>query len=188
MFSEKIKIPIEKRGYTGKMFEEDFVGSIPKGADYRSALLKLQEKSKKNGYVGFNDSVDLVKKFQPWDPTNPGKDFARDLRIEVIDRLNLAKEEDMEKVRFYTAVGSPLDVFHGVDAFLEYADKEGEIHRVTFDLSLDSEKEERRKADLVVKELSDPQTETEKYLEEVAQIAEKAAALIAEKKEIKLAA
>lgn len=186
MFSEKI--PIEKRGYTGKMFEEDFVGSIPKDADYKTALLKLQEKSGKNGYVGFNDSVDLAKKFQPWDPSNPGKDFARDIRIEVIDRLNLAKEEDMERVKFYTAVGSPLDVFHGVDAFLEYADEEGGIHRVTFDLSLDPGKEEKHKADLVVKELSDPQTETEKYLEEVAQIADKAAALATEKKETKLAA
>lgn len=162
------------------MFEDDFVGSIPKDADYKNALLKLQEKAGKNGYVGFNDSVDLVKKFQPWDPSNPGKDFARDIRIEIIDRLNLAKEEDMERVKFYTAVGSPLDVFHGVDAFLEYAGEEGEIYRVTFDLSLDPGKEEKHKADLVVKELSDPQTETEKYLEEVAQIAEKAAALIGE--------
>lgn len=180
MKGEKFYRP-EKYGYTGKIFEEDFVGSIKKSPDYQKALFELKEKTKKGDYVGYNDALELAKKFQPWDPANPNKNFARDLRIEIIDQLGLEREEDMDRVKFYTSVGSPLDVFHGIDAFLEYTDKEGKTHRVTFDLSMNPAKEEY-KADLIVKELADPEHESEKYLEEIKETAKNAASLLPKEK------
>lgn len=180
MKGEKFYRP-EKYGYTGKIFEEDFVGSVKKDENYKKALLELKEKTKKGEYLRFEDALELAKKFQPWDPTNPTKNFARDIRLEVIDQLGLEKEEDMDKVKFYTSVGSPLDVFHGIDAFLEYTDKEGKTHRVTFDLSMNPAKEEY-KADLIVKELADPEHESEKYLEEIKEAAKNTASLLPKEK------
>jgi len=75
MKGEKFYRP-EKYGYTGKIFEEDFVGSIKKSSDYQKALFELKEKTKKGDYVGYNDALELAKKFQPWDPANPNKNFA----------------------------------------------------------------------------------------------------------------
>lgn len=92
-------------------------------------------------YVPFHQSLRLVKAHQPWEPTDPEPRFASDLHATVAEALKL---ENYNELEFYTAVGSPLDFYHGVDCFFCF---KGMI--VTIDLTIDSSKQEA-KADLVV--------------------------------------
>jgi hypothetical protein len=168
---------------TGNIFEWQFIGEVDvKSPEYQKALKKLQEESgkeKKKGYIGFEQAAEFAKKFQPFDPTHPNKPFARDVRIGLLDLMMGKKwitesEEDQDRVKFYTAVGTPLDKFHGIDAFMEYKDPNGKKYRVTFDLTLNPKKPEA-KSDIVVSELPDPNAEEEKirYLATIEQYAQK---------------
>lgn len=116
-------------GREGAEFEWDLFGSV----DTRNSKYDAEVKAVSNpdGFVNFRDAVNLVKKSQPGDPQNPERGFARDLRIEIIDELGLTEEMDMDRLEFYTAVGSPLDQWHGVDSFFELKQNFGEPLRIT---------------------------------------------------------
>ena len=111
-------------------------------------------------------AVELVKKCQPQehDPTNPKGYFAREIRIELQEILNLPPEE-WDNVKYYIARGepqtTPLDKM-GIDDFIEYEDKKNnKTHRVTIDLTTRPQKLEH-KADIIVfnKDLGDPDDES----------------------------
>lgn len=93
-------------------------------------------------------SVEFVKKRQPTNPSNPGKPFPRDIRVETMDVLGIDDPEECNAVRFYTAINSPLDRYFGVDGFIEVP-YQGRIYRVTFDVTTNPNKT-RHKADVVI--------------------------------------
>ncbi|MBI2483185.1 hypothetical protein HYV74_03345 [Candidatus Uhrbacteria bacterium] len=156
--------------YTGRQFERDFVGSITQDRAYQEALQKV---ATPDGFVRFDAALRLVRAHQPWDPTNPDADLLRDLRLEIIDQLHL-REQDADRVRAYTAVGSPLDIFHGIDAFIEYQDQKTEnVRRITLDLTLKEHKDaDQRKANILIRELPAPEEDT--YLQAVTRYAKEA--------------
>src|SRR3989344_3568712 len=159
-------------GREGTEFEWDIFGAVDaKNPEYQKELEKV---TKPNGFVFFRDALKLVKKFQPGDPKNPERGFARDLRIEIIDQLGLTEEKDMDKVKFYTAIGSPLDKWHSIDGFFEIEETNGQIIRITLDATtIDKEEKIKRgqeiKADIVVGEkwlnLADEEKRPEKINE-----------------------
>jgi hypothetical protein len=83
-------------------------------------------------YLPFGKSLELVKAHQPCDPSDPEAGFANDLHASVALALGL---EDWSELKLFTAVGSPLDFFHGVDAFFELR---GKI--VTIDVTINPNK------------------------------------------------
>ncbi len=160
-------------GETGDLFEHDFIGQVDtKSPEYQKALRETQLKEAKAGktgnYIRFRSALDLAKKFPAYDPTNPTKPFGRDIRVALQDLLKLETPEDMDRLRFYTASGTPLDKFHGVDAFVEYTDKDGTIYRATFDLTINPQKQ-GYKSDIIVqeKDLPDPNLHEKEYLEAI---------------------
>lgn len=115
--------------YIGRFFEEDNFG---------------KSEAKDAGYLKFEEAVEDVKKNQPWDdPSDPHPRFANDLHAEVAIELGL--EDDYAPLEFYTAIGSSLDHYHGVDAFFEY-----EGARATLDITQNPAKQDGYKADLIV--------------------------------------
>jgi len=56
--------------------------------------------------------------------------------------------DDYSKLKIYTAIGSHLDVYHGVDAFFE-VEINGKLHRVTLDVTFNKNKEDGGRADVV---------------------------------------
>ena len=84
-------------------------------------------------YVSWSCAAEQVRKHQPARKT----DTVKALESEFERRLGIP-------VRFYTAVGSAMDVYHGTDGFLEY---KGFI--VTLDVTMDPNKA-CGKADMVV--------------------------------------
>lgn len=159
--------------YSGRMFEADFLGSV---RDTPEALARIRglwdgESKKRVGdetlpYLSYRDALTVVREFQPGDPTNPKKELARELRLAVADVLGIP-EDALDRVRFYTAVGSLLDKIHGVDGVIEVADANGNVTTATLDLSLRGEKQAsdyRAKADVVIGDLPDPKEEEDAYL------------------------
>lgn len=171
--------PEKSSGETGHLFEWQYIGEIDtKNPAYQKALSAAIDSEKKAGmtddYIRFRKALDLAKKFQPYDPANPDKHFARDIRIELQDLLGLTTEEEMDRVKFYTAVGSPLDKRHSVDAFIEYTDETGETVRATFDLTTNPQKQ-AYKTDIVIqmKDLPDPNTDKKGYNAAIKEFAKK---------------
>jgi hypothetical protein len=120
----------ENTGYTGKLFEEEAFGRCGGSWDGKT-------------HLDFDDSIEYAKANQPpgWRTTDPAPRFSGDLFATVALKLGL---EDWSELKLYSAVGSPLDRFHSIDAFFEY---KGEI--VTVDVTLDDAKKEYR-ADFII--------------------------------------
>ncbi len=114
-------------GYTGRLFEEE-------------VLLKCHFSWK--GYIPFRESVRLVEANQPWNPADPSTRGASDLHTQVAMALEL---ENWDELRLFSALRTPLDIFHGVDAFFEW---QGRV--VTLDLTC-NQKKDGYKADLMIR-------------------------------------
>ena len=120
---------MSERVYTGGMLEEDLLGKIE----------REDGRKERGSYLPFKAAIELVKNSQPGDPTDPEAGFANDLHTMVAEKLGL---EDYSHLKFYTAVGSELDLYHGIDAFFEIDDpRTGKIYRLTLDITLRSTKE-----------------------------------------------
>ncbi|MDQ2932829.1 MAG: hypothetical protein M3Q80_00420 [bacterium] len=70
-------------------------------------------------YRKFKQAFYLVRKCQPlWsDPCLTG---ARNLRAAVAKAMKLVTPEEQNELLFYSAIGTPLSFFHGVDGWFEY--------------------------------------------------------------------
>lgn len=173
---------------TGNLFEWQFIGEVNTNSrEYQKELRRFQEeaaeKGATQGHIPYQEALELAKKFQPFDPTNPHKKpFARDIRVSLIELMEnkglLPKDstnEDKDRVKFYTAVKTPLDTFHSVDAFIEFEDLNGKKYLVTFDLTLNPHKKEHR-SDIIVQKLPDPNLKEEsmKYNATIEEYAQKA--------------
>ncbi|MDO8442860.1 MAG: hypothetical protein Q7S81_01175 [bacterium] len=170
---------------TGNLFEWQFIGEVDiNSREYQKELHKLQEeaaqKGASNGHIPYEEAMELARKFQPFDPTHPNKPFARDVRISLLDlminkKLITDSEEDQDCIKFYTAVKTPLDTFHSVDAFIEFKDLKGKKYLTTFDLTLNPRKKEHR-SDIIVTKLPDPNLDEDKlrYLATIEDYAQKA--------------
>lgn len=165
--------------YSGRLYERDYLGEARVTDEFREAWRKLRRNAS-GRLERLEDLYDLVKLAQDGDPTNPKKDFARELRLAVADELNV-EEEGLEGLRFYTAVGTPLDNL-GVDAFVECRAKNGLDYRVTLDITMNRDKvESGHRADVIVGELPDP--EDDGYLEAVESYAKKIADVLRRRQE-----
>ena len=122
--------PNSYEGYTGHLAEGEIFERCPGSWDAKT-------------YFDFPKSVEYVKNNQPadWRVSDPKPRLAGDLFANVAEKLDL---DDWEDLKLYTAVGTPLDLFHGTDAFFEY---EGTI--VTIDLTI-NDKKQQHKADFVI--------------------------------------
>lgn len=163
--------------YSGREFEYDLFGQVDiRDPKFLAELAKVTT-DKKTGYVPFKQAVELAKKFQPGDPTNPKKDFLRELRIELIDKLGLESEKAADGLKVYTAVKTPLDAYHGADAFVTFS-KGGKEIVITLDASLRQDKItglDKSKADVLIGELPMPEEDEDAYLEAIGDIADKVA-------------
>lgn len=163
-------------GAIGKVYEGRVAGTFsPNDARaYRDAIEKEKARlAAGEGRFTREDGFRLVREHYGGDPTEPQKEIARDLRLEVIDVLELSEDES-ERLKFYTAVDTPLDEYHGVDAWIEYETPEGERVIVTLDITLNPEKlANGGKADVLIGHISSPQLNESEYLDEINEYAQK---------------
>ena len=117
---------MKNTGYTGKLFEGEVLGECKVAWD---------------GYMSYKGSMELVRENQPWDPSDPESRVANDLHASVAITAGI---EDFEELKLFTALGTPLDYFHGVDAWFEFR---GSV--LTVDVTTNRHKDEY-KADMVI--------------------------------------
>ncbi len=168
-----------ERGYFGKELEEDIFGHVKATKEFQEFYKKIV---KKNGYVEYGPAIRLVREFTEQDPTNPEKEFLNDLRLEIADQLEL-EEDEIGGLLAFSAVGTPIDRWHGVDAFIELDigdDRRGPIV-ITLDATLNSKKDEY-KADVIIGDI--PAPEENGYLNVVELYASKIIANMKEKIEL----
>ena len=130
-------------GITGKIVESEVFGKSPE-----SGRNKPTEHEK---YLPFKVAMLEVKADQDnpeteTDPTDPEKEFANDLHASVAEEMT---PEDYERLRFYTAVGSVLDRFHSIDAFMEFDLEDGDTAVITLDVTTNPNKLDY-KADVII--------------------------------------
>ncbi|MFA5163660.1 MAG: hypothetical protein WC441_04025 [Patescibacteria group bacterium] len=105
-------------------------------------------------YLPYDKAIELVKDCQPFNPESPSPDFAKKLHAAIESYIKIG---DGLSLKFFTAVNSHLDYFHGVDAFFEISDQSDNIAaRTTIDIKKYNP-EKAIKADLLM-----VVTETEK--------------------------
>ncbi len=133
---------------TGREFEEKVVGHC---------LWQWQ------GYTTREKAMARVRNSQPesWDPTDPEPDIANNLHAYICIKLGL---EEWSEVAFYSAVGSPLDRWYGIDAFFQFR---GEV--VTIDLTTNPKKRQY-KADLIVHPYMVERSELEQLGQQIAHL------------------
>ncbi len=146
--------------YSGRMNERDALGEFQRSPAFVKAY---RAAANERGYTNYHDSMSLVVDHYQGDPTNPTKPLARELRMAVIEELGLEDDADMDRIKFYSALGTPLDVFHGVDAWIEFIPENGVPRRVTIDVTLDPSKE-THKADVIIQEVPDPSENEKRFL------------------------
>jgi len=168
-----IRIP---EGVSGRMYEAETLGSGVAATKWFARARELG--ADEQGFLPYEKAVELAREFQPSDPTNPAMDFPNDLRLAIIERLEergLLEPNNEDNVKFYSAVGMPLDIFHGVDAFVEVVGNNGDIYRVTLDETTNPKKlAEGYKANLVFAPPPDAVQNQDAYLAEVDQLADDA--------------
>ncbi len=127
--------------FGGTFVEQELIGEVDRS---------YSERYRDVAYIPYNKAITMVKESQPWDTTDPEPRFANDLHALVAEGLDL---EDYSKLRFYTAVSKThADVFHGIDAFIEYEyeDGRGDTVRATIDLTTRPKEAGEWKADVLI--------------------------------------
>lgn len=130
----------------------------PGSYKYQDALKRhppQKDKTGRVGYLPFDEALVLVREAQTQDPFNPQRKFMKDLRDAVIKKLRLDPKDAAKNLGIYSAVRTPLDSYHGVDAFMELRTSDGIVHLVTMDATLNQEKldADRSKANILVGEV-----------------------------------
>ena len=158
---------IERRGptpdrMTGAEHEKDTFGTVRLRKQFMSGDRGVE-------YLPYDEAIRFVKERIEQDPENPSGEFANDLRLELIDMIE-AELNGNGKLEVFATNGTPIDRFHGVDAFVEYTE-EGRrgIARATLDVTVNTAKGDEYKADVVFE--APPEPDSEEYLPYVADVA-----------------
>jgi hypothetical protein len=115
--------------------------SFPEGKDIERAAFgipPIKNKDRLDTYQPFNEALQYVHEHQP-SPLERRSHSIKNLRSKIASLCH----NEFEPVKFYTAVDTPLDTYHGVDGFFEQG------HRiVTVDISM--REKEAFKADVLL--------------------------------------
>ncbi len=125
----------------GKIVESELLGETKK------EMILFNQLHETETYMKYREAVNFAKKHQRGDPFNPKRFFPKSLLEALRSDKDLDAEEEGQ-IGFYTAVNSPLDRYHGVDAFIEYKEKD-KTFLVTIDVTINSSKDSY-KADVVL--------------------------------------
>lgn len=119
--------------YTGTLLEEEFFPRCQETVSWENTC-----------YMPRKRAMLIARNSQPdsWRPTDPYPRMANDLHAYVCEGLG---EQNFSKVRMYSAAGTALDRFHGIDGWFEYQGKEA-----TVDITANGHKANAYKADVVV--------------------------------------
>ncbi len=157
---------------SGVLNEHFLFGDITSGRNSQRYLDELSSALKartvsggKSTYLGYEEAMRLAIRSQVDTPEQPKRLFMKDLRLAIEGVFKIAFHGKQFSVKIYSAIGTPLDIYHGVDAFVEIEDEMKKRTTITFDVTLDELKKmtDGMKADVMIGILPDPQDEEKQY-------------------------
>jgi len=151
----------DRRGYTGRMNEEDLFGKFRPSKSYEAAY---RAKADERGRVDEKTALDLVRKHTLQDPLNPEQPFARQLYLNLMKAMGIENDKN-RKLKFYNAVKTPADHLWGIDGWFEYIDDDGQRVIVTMDATINPNKDEW-KADVIIPEVADQSESESRFFED----------------------
>ncbi|OGY43735.1 MAG: hypothetical protein A3B89_02710 [Candidatus Buchananbacteria bacterium RIFCSPHIGHO2_02_FULL_40_13] len=161
-------------GLTGSMAESEIFGEVIRPVEFENWR-------EGHNYMTRNEALRLVQESQPGNPSDPEPRFANDLQATIVERVY---PNDYNRVRFFTAVGSPLDYLHHIDAFFEIDDGDF-TYTITIDLKTHPvEKPATLKTDILLiypTEGLDPNIDKEDYQSLIARTAQEIIEIFQEK-------
>jgi len=125
-----------REAWTGRLGEEHLLG-LPKIEKKRGGEIP---------YIPYRQSFEMTKRLAAFDPSDPEPQFANDLHATIAEMLGL---DNYELLRYYSALRTPLDIYHSVDAFFELDSGTGDTVKITIDLTFNPQKEQY-KADIIL--------------------------------------
>lgn len=183
----------------GKLSEHGALGAIDiRSPEYQSAYVafvqrnrQLLEKFRARGIRSltkeerkklFSEGVKMVESLPAENPTHPQKPLLRDLRLGVANLLEL-QGEDIDLVKIYSSIGTPIDRLFGADVFIRLDDVAGK-HGIyaTFDYTTGRKKLKESGADVLIANLPDPDLAEAEYLKAVDGVAYDAVRIILRRK------
>ncbi len=125
--------PYTKKISDGNLCEESILGRckinkfemVPVPSSNLNNIVR--EKAKK-------EIFEFVKKHQPDNNKSALASQIRSFIQKEIEPIAKKYHQNIERVDFYTAVGSPLDYQYGIDGWIEIKNNKGHIKKITFDL------------------------------------------------------
>lgn len=165
-----------EKNLSGGMIEHEVFGSVDKKKYFKEVTGRDPQSEKEfrkfisNSYINFQEALDLAKRCQSYDNSDPEPRFANDLHAHLAEKIGL---EDYSELKLYTAVGSQLDYWHGIDGFFEFK-HEGKTIRVTIDVTSNPQKD-KTKADVLLyipAEGLDPKLDKVKYSSKIGEAAD----------------
>lgn len=157
--------------YSGRHLEQDIFGKMRRTREYTEAeneLIREVNKVGKGRFIESEEMRDLIKEHYKDNPTAPMKEFASDVRLEIADQIGFGTNEEMESLRFYTAVDTAYDILSGVDAWVEVDLGNGKIAEVRLDATLNPDKNSKTaKSDIVIRKVPKSSHGDEAYFNNV---------------------
>lgn len=142
-----------------------------------------------DGFLPLRKALELAKKFQPFDPdthapqdpTNPKKAFPNALRLAIADKLGLVEKKDLDRLRYYTTVESPLDTFHATNCVIEFQSKASKAGSfiAPFNVTLRDPEEKAEQEGIIIVRGGLLEENSPEFLKEVDKIAAQAVPFIA---------
>lgn len=166
---------------SGKLYEHFLFGDITAGKNHERYVQAIKKcvrhpygEQGSSGYISYQEALCVAREAHRENPQRPQRKFMKDLYLRLTERVD-ASLLGNGVLEIYSAVGSPLDHFHGVDAFVEFRllKNVGEPKLVTLDASLRGEeklKDQTHRADIVVPhiDLEENPYEYDRELERIA--------------------
>lgn len=165
-------------GDTGRTYESRFMGKAIVDPRFIKELAKLPH-GRGRRFRNDEDVFRLYQKYYLGDPTNPAGIHAKELKLAVGDALGLS-EDELDHLKFYSTLKTPIDAMMGVDGFLAYQESQKKPdHFVTLDATLRREKVKKGgKADVIIGELPDAVQEEDAYFEAIEKYARQIALML----------
>ena len=113
---------------------------VSTGADIEKAMFgapHIPRALRKDEYMSYAAALAYARDHQP-NPLDRSKSL-KELRAKILSLCS----DTMQPMKFYTAIGTPLDTYHGIDAFFEQGST-----TVTLDVS--GREKENHKADVLI--------------------------------------
>ncbi|PJA11208.1 MAG: hypothetical protein CO162_00380 [bacterium (Candidatus Ratteibacteria) CG_4_9_14_3_um_filter_41_21] len=158
---------MKESGYTGKLLEEELFSKpdIEKSEEERCNIFKGIK-------IDFRQFLNkIIKKIQTYeDPSDPEPRFSNDLHAKVAELLEL---EDYKKLRIYSTIGTYIDRYLGTDAIFEYEFDNNIMVLASLDVTMNKQKGESHKADVVFQWPSsglDPKEDREEWLKKINEV------------------